>query len=335
MTQQPATVDRTNDMSYDDALAVFIGADASYSGGLSNHGPMAAEALVSLGQADWMGRFVSHYRGRLEAPSVEISPAPADWRPWLDAQLPELVPHAANLLGHGLLRVAHAVRGIERVETTGIASATQLQELAIAVDYWRSGGTGIAGPARLSGSESIGDWLRSLELLPAFEAPGGSLNVTLVRAAAMPSFVERMSALAPAADPATTLDALSAAAASACARNVGLNAFTLLHGATVSSMARVLLGHLDEDGARALESSVVGFVAAAVVGFDEQAAAEAGEMSAAGEVLDAAQLAADAAATLDEHTIKFADACIGVASRIGDDAPLAALRQQLQTPYGV
>jgi hypothetical protein len=69
----------TTNLTYDEALEIFLGTDASYAGGLSNHGPMATEALVSMGIESWIGPFVSAYRTRLEPPHDEIEPAPLDW----------------------------------------------------------------------------------------------------------------------------------------------------------------------------------------------------------------------------------------------------------------
>jgi len=334
MTNSSATEDRL-ELTYHGALEVFLGTDASYGGGLSNHGPMAAEALVALGQEHQIGAFVASYRTRLEDPVGVVDAAPADWRDWLRGVLPELVPHVASRAGHGLLRVAHAVRGLERAEKAGAVSPVQLRELAAAVDYWRAGGNGLAAPSRLDGVEPVEEWLGSLGRLPADERFDGMLTVTLQRAVAMPDYGARIAALAPSEDPASTLDLMATAAAAAFERNVAMNAFALLHGATVSAMAHVLLEHLDDDGARNLEAGVAGFVAAAVVGFDDPPLDEPRGGSASDGHLDATSLAASAAATLEDHTIKFAEACIATAARTGDDAPLEALRRQIETPYGL
>ena len=70
-------------MTYLDALAVFVTTDTAYDGGLSNHGPMAAEALVSMGAEQWIGPFVDDYRTRLEPPTATPEPVPGVWREWL------------------------------------------------------------------------------------------------------------------------------------------------------------------------------------------------------------------------------------------------------------
>lgn len=321
-----------DELTYDDALEVFHSTEPTYAGGLSNHGPMAVEALVSIGMDHRIGSFVEAYRTRLEPVRIAVEPAPHRWQEWLRPQLVDLVPETANHAGHGLLRVAHAVRGLERAATGGGPSTTRLRELAIAVAYWQDGGRGLAGPTELVGSMSADAWNASLSRLPADERTDGFLTLTFATAAATPDFA-LVSALAPSADPADTLDALGVAAASAFTRNEATAAFALLHGVTVSNMARVLLPHLDERGKRGLEAAVAGYVAAALIGFDEPgppAAAPGGTAPAA-----AAELAGMAGATNEDHTIKFADACVGLAERTGSDAPLVALHRQITTPYGL
>lgn len=319
-------------MNYERALEVFLETDASFGGGLSNHGPMAAEALVSLDAEEALGPFVEHYRTRLEPQRHEVLAAPEAWEPWLRLQLTDLVDRAGNLAGHGLLRVAHAARGLERTAAVGGPSTAQLRELATAVDYWRRGGAGIDGPSALTGPTPATEWPDGLGRLSADERAEGLLTVTLRRAAAKNDFAERVAALAPAPDPSATFDALAIAAAEAFRRNEGTAAFALLHGVTVSSMARVLLRYLEDAHARRLEAAVASFVAAAVMGFDDGSAAVVSDDGT--DLPDPRRLAEMAAATREDHTIKFADACIGVAARTGAAGPLRALHRQITTPYG-
>ena len=321
----------TTSFTYHDALRVFLEHDASYGGGLSNHGPMAAEALVSIGADRWLASFVDHYVPRLEPDRHPVAPADADWRSWLAPQLDELVPRAGNLAGHGLLRVAHAVRGLAREEDRGTVSPHQRAELAAAVAYWRRGGPGIPTPTALVGTVDVSDWLATVELLPAGQRADGPLTTTLTAAASTSGFRVGLGAVAPGSEPATTLDTVALASMAGYLRTRALSAFALLHGATVSNMAQVLVPYLDPDGARRLESAVVGFVAAAVIGFDDReapAAADDGSPAASADIADRA------GATLEDHTIKFADACLGVAARTGATLPYSALERQIRDPYG-
>lgn len=49
----------------DQALSMLAGCGPEFGGGLSNHGPMAAEALLALGRGEEVERWVASYRTRL------------------------------------------------------------------------------------------------------------------------------------------------------------------------------------------------------------------------------------------------------------------------------
>lgn len=142
----------------DEALARFQAGDFEYAGGLSNHGPMAAEALVHLGHASLMSGFVDVYAPRLGPAPATGNPIPAaersaalgraerlaDWlatfeaelaeAPWsevLQRNLPTLIDGLFAAGTHGLLRTAHAVRALEETET-----AQRRRELAHGLAYW-------------------------------------------------------------------------------------------------------------------------------------------------------------------------------------------------------
>ena len=126
-------------MTYDEALEQFLATKGTFGGGLSNHGPMASEALDHMGATEWIGRFVSDYHPRLEA-RTPPTPRGGDWRQLLAEHLPDLVAAAAAGAGHCLLRTAHAVRGIERAESDGHVSTVRIDELRTALVRWRAGG---------------------------------------------------------------------------------------------------------------------------------------------------------------------------------------------------
>lgn len=326
------TTESTLQLSYEDALELFLKTDPNYGGGLANHGPMAVEALVNMGMAHQIGPFVDYYRPRLEDAREHVPPAPIDWREWLRPTLAPLVAAAANRAGHGLLRVAHAVRAIERADASGSVALVHRQELATAVEYWRTGGPGLRGPEVLTGSLTPRRWVQTLGRLRPVERSDGLLTQTLETASARSGFVALVAWLAPAADPIANFDALGALAAGAFARNRGLGAFALLHGTTVSAMASVLVPSLDAASVRRLEAAVAGFVAAAVIGFDEPE--ETMSEPAVADTPSAAELAEAAGASKEDHTIKFVDACIAIATRSGDNSILRAAARQVVQPYG-
>jgi hypothetical protein len=58
---------KSND-ALDEALAMLADRGPEFGGGLSNHGPMAAEALCAMGRGERAVAWVERYRLRLEPP---------------------------------------------------------------------------------------------------------------------------------------------------------------------------------------------------------------------------------------------------------------------------
>ena len=121
----------------DDVLDRFATTGPEFGPGLSNHGPMAAEALVTLGRTDVIAQWSDWYAGRLaEHPEARNPIDAADWRealgdiqragdwiafftrdlerqPWrdvLEVWAGRLAPGIMAGATHGILRTAHAVR---------------------------------------------------------------------------------------------------------------------------------------------------------------------------------------------------------------------------------
>jgi hypothetical protein len=125
--------------------------------GFVNHGPMACEALAALGRDgeidEWARRFA-----RIPGPPVEpVVATETDWQAalgdyrllpqwighfqaavegdgWTDVValwVPRLLPALAVALFHGAIRVAHAVRAVDAVDTPA-----RRAELARALGYW-------------------------------------------------------------------------------------------------------------------------------------------------------------------------------------------------------
>ena len=56
----------------DEGLTRLAVTGPEFRGGLSNHGPMAAEAMVRLGRADAVEGWLDDYLGRLDAPPAAL-----------------------------------------------------------------------------------------------------------------------------------------------------------------------------------------------------------------------------------------------------------------------
>ena len=134
-----------------------------FAGWLSNHGPMAAEAMVRRGHAGAVHRWLDGYMRRLEEFPRGTGPIGADWQPalgdprrvadwtvyftreiteqpWrevLRTWWPRLLPGVVAAATHGVIRVGHAVRALNEDGE----DADHLTELAHGLAYWAPGGS--------------------------------------------------------------------------------------------------------------------------------------------------------------------------------------------------
>ena len=172
----------------DDALERLRGTGPEVADSGPNHGPMAAEALVSLGCDALVPHWVDQYRRQLspmlEATTpvtVETWPAAlgvqgrvGDWMAFFCRQLVEapwpailaewvqrLLPDVMAAGTHGLIRTAHAVRALDDAETP-----LRLEELAAALAYWAAYYQALPGVPHLVGSLPID---QALDHVPRLE----------------------------------------------------------------------------------------------------------------------------------------------------------------------
>ncbi len=142
----------------DEAYQRLHATGPEFDGWLSNHGPMAAEAMVRHGHADQVHRWLDGYMERLEEFPRGSGPIGPDWQdalgdprriadwtayfrrevteqPWrqvLATWWPRLLPGVAAAATHGVIRVGHAVRALMQDG----ADAEHLAELAHGLAYW-------------------------------------------------------------------------------------------------------------------------------------------------------------------------------------------------------
>lgn len=139
-----------------------------FRGWLSNHGPMAVEAMIRSGQGAAVHHWLDGYMRRLEPVPGVTGPIGNDWRhalgdvrrvgdwtryfeemltehPWqtaLNVWWPRLLPGIAAGATHGVIRVGHAVRALRMDEE----SPRQIRELAHGLAYWAARWKPIAIP---------------------------------------------------------------------------------------------------------------------------------------------------------------------------------------------
>jgi hypothetical protein len=174
---------------FDQTLEILSGCAFEYGpDGLSNHGPMAAEALCSLGREDAALSWVKNYRNRLEhrghahtritdrewrSALGDLSRA-VDWSdffqaklaedPWqevLNRWLDELAPGLVGAALHGVIRTGHAVRALGQREND-----LRLRELAEGLAYWAASYQSLPEAGAGAGGWLPSRAVKSLEPLP-------------------------------------------------------------------------------------------------------------------------------------------------------------------------
>ncbi|MFJ4844789.1 questin oxidase family protein [Streptomyces sp. NPDC088733] len=303
-------------------------------GRLSNHAPMAVEALAAHGLAGDVHRWLDRYAPKLEEfPSGTAPVAAADWRealgdprrladwiaffgrevaerPWRDVLgqwWPRLLPGMYGGSTHPVIRVGHAVRTLLAGEET----RPRLGELAQGMGYWAARHRPVTGLGVLrAGADSAG---AALDAVPPLAERTGGFADRLARVTAVPAWADG------AGDPQSArrrLAELVRAATHRYATHGHGEETMLVHAATAPNAVLRTLPALPE--ALWLPSLRAAWVASAAVTAMYAPAAPVA-WSPPGRIAPG-EILALALAHGDEHVIKFADTALDV----GDERALAA-----------
>jgi hypothetical protein len=190
----------------DEALERLHNSGPERLGRLTNHAPMAVEALAARGQAHSVHGWLDLYADKLEEFPSRIEPVTdgswasalgdprraADWidyferevaeRPWrevLSQWWPRLLPGMYGGSTHPVIRVGHAVRMLLSSEIT----EPRLAELAHGLGYWAARHQPVAVLAPLPGADSAAD---ALDTVPPIDAQDGGYPARLDRVRVLP-----------------------------------------------------------------------------------------------------------------------------------------------------
>lgn len=323
----------------DDAYHRLRSTGPEFDGWLSNHGPMAAEALARHGHGDEIPAWLDDYCQRLEAAPGSRGRI-GDWRtamgdprrlgdwlgffqdqladqPWthvLHTWWPRLVPGIAAGATHGVIRVGHAVRVLRQDGPT----PARLAELAQGLGYWAARWQPVPGaviPGGTLGAET------AIAALPQIPRQVGGIQSRLAQLEQVKGWRAAQQAIAPSTDWEHFLRDLVTTAVRRYASHAHGNPVMLVHAATApNAVLRTLPSLPDEQWA-----------ASAAAAWSASAAIHAAYIVPAGKPpapapttpADAFDLATHHG---DEHVIKLADTAIDAYSWTGDDLALAAVQ---------
>jgi questin oxidase-like protein len=324
-----------------DALERLAGTGFEFEGYLSNHGPMASDALIELGARDAVPRWVDRYRRRLDLAPEPGLPIPADdgggsgdgaWRgalgdygrvadwteffgralgeePWTDVLArwwPRLLPGLVAAATHGVIRTAHAVRAIDR---SGAEPSAELRaELAHGLGYWAARYHELPGSAALHGSRTVGEALARLPRLdPDTPSAGPGILGRVAGLESLSGFAQGLDEYGARTAADEELGQVTAAAARVFVANPG-PAIPLIHSLTAPAAVKLVLPHLPAEQHRPSLAAAWQASAALIGAFAVETTIPAPPAPEEQRTQEA--LAARAAEHGDEHVIKMTEACL-------------------------
>jgi hypothetical protein len=327
----------------DESLSRLAVTGPEFDGGLSNHGPMAAEAIIRLGRPDDVEPWLDSYIQRLEdAPRAteQITDQAwraalgdprrvADWEAYLRDQLaenpwqevlarwwPRLVPGLAASATHGIIRTSHAARSLAAAQT-----GERVAELARGLAYWAATYLELPGAARTAGRLDLTAAVSGLPL--AERRPAGGLITDQIRAnlADDDRFGPAVEALRPPADVQADLLELASTFARVFLRFGSDRPIALLHAVTAPVAARSVLPLLPAELARPTYDALWQVDAALYAVFTPGVTPKPVPLT---EPPGPETLTDRAVATGDVHAIKLTEACLRLHKESGDPILLHA-----------
>ena len=313
----------------DESLSRLAATGPEFGGGLSNHGPMAAEAMIRLGRPDDVEPWLDSYIQRLEdAPRATEQITDRTWRaalgdprrvadweaylgdqfaenPWQEVLArwwPRLVPGLAASATHGIIRSSHAARSLAATQTS-----ERVAELARGLAYWAATYLELPGAARTAGRLDLAAAVSGLPL--AERRPARGLITDQIRAdlADDDRFGPAVGALRPPADVHADLLELASTFARVFLKFGSDRPIALLHAVTAPVAARSVLPLLPAELARPTYDALWQVDAALYAVFTPGVTPKPVPLT---EPPGPETLTDRAVATGDVHAIKLTEACL-------------------------
>ncbi|MEU4366562.1 questin oxidase family protein [Micromonospora chersina] len=317
-------------------------------GWLSNHAPMAVEALVYRGHERAVHRWIDDYADKLEERPRGIRPIPTDeWRdplgdpvrtgdwlnyfdrelagePWREVLVrwwPRLLPGIAAGATHGVIRVGHAIRALLDEETQ-----PRVAELGQGLAYWAARWQPLAPPG--AGPYATTDARSALDAVPRIPDQRSGIRARLAQLADLTLWPSVAGAVpgTNTDDVPTRLGGIVDAAVIRHGTHGYASPVMLVHAATAPNAVLRALPALPPT---LWAPSLAAAWAATAAVTAAYAPAEARPAPSAGTDLSLDEVLRRATDTGDAHAIKFVDTASDAYARSGDPALLAIAAQSV------
>jgi len=345
----------------DEAYERFHATGPEFDDGLSNHGPMAVEAMARRGHGRDVHAWVDWYQERLEDQPRGLTPVTrtdwqealgdqkrlGDWRtfllresaerPWRDLLVewwPRLLPGIIAGATHGVIRVGHAVRALLDEEAALVAAGgadtlvtegPRVAELAHAIAYWATRWAPLdVEYSRRSGLIAPSE---ALAEVPRVAEQAVSISHRVEQLSGTPGWAAAVGALRTPETPQQAAELLADIANAAVLDYLThgqANPVMLVHASTAPTAVLRTLPALPESlWIPSLDAAWLATAAVTAAYRNTEAAAE--QVAAAVAETEGPQESFDRAVRhRDEHAVKFADTALEVHGRTGDRRALAA-----------
>ncbi|CAN5950942.1 unnamed protein product [Sphagnum jensenii] len=313
----------------DDILELLSNASPEYSGGFTNHAPMAAEALWHLGKRETALTWAKEYATRLPVhrPSA-LSFSEPDWQEYLGRKnfydawiaivqadidafgwitalkkwLPRLMPGWVSAAAHGVLRTAHAVRSLEATDST-----LRRRELASGIAYWASTFQTLPVADRPGPRGKASQSITRIKLYPLEKRRNHEMLSDGLRLLdAQSGFADAINLIDTSGDFENNLVDLIETFTRAYLTNASSDLFAAIHEVTGAAALQILSAYLDEAArSQALRYAWQSSCALHVMFGTESPAADPPNIE-----MKPDELLQLAIASGDEHAIKFTEVCL-------------------------
>jgi hypothetical protein len=335
----------------DSALEFLSSYGPDLRNGLTNHAPMAVEALAALGRAEAVMPWLEHYRqGMLPRPGTRERIERENWRatlgkedrvadwnaffanectdaPWrevLAQWTARLAPGICASAMHGVIRVGHAARSLSEAETPA-----RIRELADGLAYWAAAYQTLPTAQNTTIPMHTQAAIARVPIVPPTQRKfSGTIVSSLEALDEFPDFAPVIGLFEVPADPLRGISALSETFARVYLANAHdvLSTIVFIHGVTSVVALRSILPYLPET-TRCEMLRYAWQASCALYSAFGSSPPPAGELAPPRESHDT--LIDMAVANGDEHVIKFTEACLREYDLHPSSAYLAAARHSI------